>query len=295
MKPLRRRFEERRSQEKVAWEILEQDYLLSWILAGIAAVDRLQKTLVFKGGTALKKCYFGHYRFSQDLDFSVQGDYAVEEELEALVTQACYKAEALLQEHGQFIALKCQRYREKHPHPEQQEAFTIWGQYPWHRDFHTQVMIEVTIQEQLLLEPQVLPLLHGYGENLPGYLFVYPLEEIIAEKICAILQYAKKLHERGWGRSRARDYYDLWCILTKFPDQINLSLLPDLVIQKGERRKTSMRAVEQLFSEELMRDLEAAWVRWMSPIVPHLPDKKRVLEELRLILERVWAFTDEER
>jgi predicted nucleotidyltransferase component of viral defense system len=36
-------------------------------------VDVLRDTLVFKGGTALKKCYFGDYRFSEDLDFTGVG------------------------------------------------------------------------------------------------------------------------------------------------------------------------------------------------------------------------------
>ena len=31
----------------------------------------LQQSLVFKGGTALKKLFFGDYRFSEDLDYSV--------------------------------------------------------------------------------------------------------------------------------------------------------------------------------------------------------------------------------
>jgi predicted nucleotidyltransferase component of viral defense system len=31
----------------------------------------LRKLLAFKGGTALKRCYFGGYRFSEDLDFSL--------------------------------------------------------------------------------------------------------------------------------------------------------------------------------------------------------------------------------
>ena len=31
---------------------------------------RPSDSLVFKGGTALKKCYFDNYRFSEDLDFS---------------------------------------------------------------------------------------------------------------------------------------------------------------------------------------------------------------------------------
>ena len=37
---------------------------------GIAAVPGFAAVLAFKGGTALKKCAFGEYRFSEDLDFS---------------------------------------------------------------------------------------------------------------------------------------------------------------------------------------------------------------------------------
>ena len=51
------------------WDVLERDFLLSWILAGIIQVPPLRQTLDFKGGTALRKCYFGEYRFSEDLDF----------------------------------------------------------------------------------------------------------------------------------------------------------------------------------------------------------------------------------
>ena len=70
MKPLRIRLQQARKRLSIPWEVLERDYLLSWILAGIGQVDSLRGTLVFKGGTALKKCYFGEYRFSEDLDFS---------------------------------------------------------------------------------------------------------------------------------------------------------------------------------------------------------------------------------
>lgn len=69
MKPLRLRLEEARKRLGLPWELLERDYLLSWILAGITQVEALQNSLVFKGGTALKKCYFGDYRFSEDLGF----------------------------------------------------------------------------------------------------------------------------------------------------------------------------------------------------------------------------------
>jgi Nucleotidyl transferase AbiEii toxin, Type IV TA system len=39
--------------------IVEKDYVLGWILAGIDAHEELAESWVFKGGTCLKKCYFG--------------------------------------------------------------------------------------------------------------------------------------------------------------------------------------------------------------------------------------------
>lgn len=58
MKLLRARLQEARKQLGVPWEVIERDYLLSWILAGISRVGPLRDTLVFKGGTALKKSGF---------------------------------------------------------------------------------------------------------------------------------------------------------------------------------------------------------------------------------------------
>ena len=43
---------------------IEKEYILSWILYGIAKHEQLSKIIVFKGGTVLKKIYFENYRFS---------------------------------------------------------------------------------------------------------------------------------------------------------------------------------------------------------------------------------------
>lgn len=51
---------------------IEKDYILSWILQGIAQHEQLSTTIVFKGGTVLKKVYFEDYRFSEDLDFTLR-------------------------------------------------------------------------------------------------------------------------------------------------------------------------------------------------------------------------------
>src|SRR5690554_5721918 len=60
---------------------IEKDYILSWILFGIANNDLLSTVLVFKGGTVLKKTYFQDYRFSEDLDFTLLEEKTTNEEL----------------------------------------------------------------------------------------------------------------------------------------------------------------------------------------------------------------------
>ena len=52
-------------------DIVEKDYVLGWLLWGIASHPAIRASWVFKGGTCLKKCYFETYRFSEDLDFTL--------------------------------------------------------------------------------------------------------------------------------------------------------------------------------------------------------------------------------
>ena len=60
--------------------VVEKDYILGWILAGINAHEELAESWVFKGGTSLKKYYFETYRFSEDLDFSLRDENHLDEE-----------------------------------------------------------------------------------------------------------------------------------------------------------------------------------------------------------------------
>lgn len=57
--------------------VLERDYCLAWFLVGLSGT-RLCSQFIFKGGTALKRCYFPDYRFSEDLDFSLAGGTSFE-------------------------------------------------------------------------------------------------------------------------------------------------------------------------------------------------------------------------
>lgn len=281
---LRAQIRETHNNTGIGWDIVEQDYVLSWVLFGISKMEKLKSTLIFKGGTALKKCYFGNYRFSQDLDFSVQGEYPRGQELLSLITNACELASQTID----TINFQCRRYPEKAPHPEEQEAFIIHAQLPWQRDFLTAVKVEVTTREKVLLEPLETTIIHAYGENLNGTIFTYQLEEIIAEKIRAILQFSKKLHERGWGRSRVRDYYDLWRIFQEYGDKINKAAIPELVQEKCKIKSVTFQSVADLFQNRLMEHL-VEWDRWLSPIVPVMPEKDIVIKELRGQLEKTFG------
>lgn len=108
---LRRQISALKESSGIGWGIIEQDYALSWVLFGISKVEKLKSSLVFKGGTALKKCYFGNYRFSQDLGFSVQGIYPRGDELLVLITEACQIAS----EATDSVEFLCKRYLEKAP------------------------------------------------------------------------------------------------------------------------------------------------------------------------------------
>lgn len=280
MKPLRIRLQETRKRLGLPWEVLERDYLLSWVLAGIAQVESLHDTLVFKGGTALKKCYFGDYRFSEDLDFSGLEGVPTGDAMERAVREACGAAAKLLDEYAP-VEISCERYTEKEPHPGCQEAFTIRARLPWQRQFQTRVMIETAMDEKVLKPTPKRKLIHEYGEPIEAEVRVYALEEIVAEKLRAILQHVDKLEERGWSRSRARDYYDLWRVLGAYKNQMDLADFTAFLGKKCAVRNVAFMGPEDFFQEAMLAYIEKTWDQWLGPLVPALPSFKTVIGELR--------------
>ena len=129
MRPLRTRLEEARQRLGIPWEVLERDYVLSWILAGMSDVKALHESLVFKGGTALKKCYFGDYRFSEDLDFSANGKILTSTEFHSAIREACDIAMKLLDPFAP-VEIVCERHVERDHHPGSQQAFDIRARFP---------------------------------------------------------------------------------------------------------------------------------------------------------------------
>lgn len=280
MKPIRKRIEEARKEVGLSWEIIEKDYILSWVLAGIAANEKLQNKLIFKGGTALKKCYFGNYRFSEDLDFTAKEDIIKGAFLEKEIEKSCEIASILVQKFSP-LELKVERYKEKEVHPDAQEAFNIRGKFPWHRQFLPKVMVEITMEEPMQIEPVKRPILHGYEEEIFQEINVYSLEEIIAEKMRAILQHFKKLEERGWTRSRARDYYDIWRILNGYSNALRMEIISSLFLEKCKVKEVEFTNPWDFFDNSLLDYIAKTWEQWLGPLVPDLPPFELVIEDLK--------------
>jgi predicted nucleotidyltransferase component of viral defense system len=280
MKPLHNRLQEARKRLGIPWEMLERDYVLSWLLAGIAHVEALRDTLVFKGGTALKKCYFGDYRFSEDLDFSGVGNVPTGDEMEGAIREACDTAARLLDMYAP-VEVVCERYTEREPHPGGQEAFTARFRLPWQRTPQTRVMVETAVDEKVIKPIKKRTVIHEYGEPLKVQVQVYALEEIVAEKLRAILQHVEELQERGWSRSRARDYYDLWRILGAYQNQLDLSDFSSFLRAKCIVRNVSFKGADDFFQKKVLDYVEKTWKQWLGPLVPDLPDFATVIGELR--------------
>ena len=142
-------------------------------------------------------------------------------------------------------------------------------------------MIETAVDEKILKPAPSRKVIHEYGEPLEAGVRVYALEEIVAEKLRAILQHVEKLEERGWSRSRARDYYDLWRVLGAYSGRMDLSDFPSFLREKCAARNVTFAGPEDFFQERMLTYVEKTWDQWLGPLVPRLPTFQTVIGELR--------------
>lgn len=282
--PLRNRLDREKKKSRITFETIQQDYLLSWLLYGLYEHPSLKKTLIFKGGTALKKCYFGNYRFSEDLDFSVISSVPTKEKLFSAILESCKIAEQKMNEFAD-VRLFVERYEEKDAHPFDQEAFKVRAQFPWHREPLTSAKIEITMQESILFPPITKQIIHPYDEQINTSIQIYSLEEIVLEKLRAILQKTKKLHEEGRDRSRTRDYYDLWRIFTTFESELYFDNFSSQLQKKCELKNVNFLGAESFFDPVMIDTVKRTWKHWFGNLVSDLPECSRVIDELKTKLE----------
>lgn len=67
---LSNRLQKESGGRRIPESVLERDYCVAQFLVGLSR-SSLRTKLAFKGGTALKRCHFEDYRFSEDMGFTL--------------------------------------------------------------------------------------------------------------------------------------------------------------------------------------------------------------------------------
>jgi|AntDeeMetagen134_2_1112570.scaffolds.fasta_scaffold00531_10 hypothetical protein len=182
----------------------EKNYVNSWILWAIYT-SSYGDNLLFKGGTALSKLYFPKtWRYSEDLDFGVEGEYrGSEEELQGALEDAT---------RASGINFEVTKHRELQNAAYPTHYVDIDIQYNAVLGHKNTTSLDVMIDEYIAFTSAEHR--HSY-EDVPTFeLTAYSIEEIFAEKLRALYQ-----------RSQARDYYDLYRMITE-ADVDNSVILP---------------------------------------------------------------------
>jgi len=262
----------------IHYGVLERDYCLGWLLYGISRERKLYHGMVFKGGTALKKCYFGEFRFSQDLDYTCRKELP-QDELEPLIQNACRNAS-----HMSGIEFKPAEFRKSRSvHGE--EAFVAKIDYRGPSNPKTmlpRIQLDMTYYEDIVLEPQDRFVLHYYSDHLRGAkAWCYCLEEILAEKFRAILQQRKRV-------PRPRDFYDLWWVLKN--GKCDKALVRQAFEAKCKLKNEPFKSTQDFFNKFLLAKNRAAWAASIAKQVKEAPAFDHVVEELRPMIERTLAY-----
>jgi predicted nucleotidyltransferase component of viral defense system len=257
----------REGGQRLRDDVLERDYCLAWFLCGLAESD-LKQILAFKGGTALKRCYFGDYRFSEDLDFTLLQPTPNEELLRRL--EPVYAA---VQE-ASGIAFTFDR-EDRHAHA---NSFTFYLRYVGPLPRENDVKVDITLREHLVYPLQERAILRGYEEfeDLPEnrQIQVYSLDEIATEKTLALADRA---------RNEPRDLYDLWYLTSN--EGIELDALVDGMRQKLEFRGRPCEGIAEAIRAKEAR-LKALWSNRLAYQMTSLPEFEEVFRAMMRTLRQ---------
>ena len=266
-----------------------KDHALSYLLAGIFGVPDLRAHLVFKGGTALRKCFFPDFRYSEDLDFSTRDRYHWSRgELLELLTEACRKAEEMTALFGPYSFLpRAVEHAAEHPHD--QLDFKVDVAFP--TGANLVLKVEVTQEEPIVLEPVERSILHNFGgEMIEVTVPTYQLDEIVLEKLRAFLQTRANLERRGW-TNRSRDLYDLYVIHHDHADMVQWTELLEPLHVKAATRSVAFSGIDDFTAPEVLAAYQELWLGQLENLVPGpLPEFADAEAELRQTLSEVFGL-----
>ena len=252
-------------------EVVEKDYVIGWVLWGIGSDPDLADWWAFKGGTCLKKCYLGDYRFSEDLDFTCLPDGTADavEVLPAL--------KRMLQRVSDESGVD---FQSTEPRFEMRDNGSSAEGRIYYRGPRgappVRIKLDVTTADaERVVCPTVLrPVSHDYPDDLPGKAQVrcYSLEEIFAEKIRAL-----------GDRCLPRDLYDVVNLSRRREQIIHADRVAKLYVAKCRSKDLPVFTLADLEKQDLRAEMEVDWVRMLGNQLPDQPPVAEYWDELPLV------------
>ncbi len=243
---------------------IEKDYILSWILSGIANHPELSKEIVFKGGTLLKKVYFDDYRYSEDLDFTLITDRSNDQLREWFDQVFEYiKGEANIP-----LAIV-----DKNDNEDEGMNFYISYIGPFGGDgSNKKVKVDISRSEKLVFDAVTKPAIINYSDLEDYELLCYPLEEVLVEKLRCTMQ-----------RMQPRDYYDIWYLLEVYEMDVDF-FVPEF-IEKCEAKDIDPSAFHKSIEKKLAQ-YKGRWDNSMADQIQDLPPFEKVEREMNRHLKK---------
>ncbi|RLF69280.1 MAG: hypothetical protein DRN57_01370 [Thermoplasmata archaeon] len=232
---------------------VEKDYFQHIVLSSISR--KFAGELIFKGGTALQKMGYVE-RFSEDLDFTTSGQIDIEtlmrNSLEAI---SIYNFDA-----------SCDRLRDG----KNSTGFRLRIEGPLYRGAIglCTINLDISTREKVVLAPEIREYSPVYPDVASYILKTMKLDEILSEKIRAIMT-----------RRRPRDLYDASMLLER-----GVHINRELVEAKLEYSGMS-------FDEETLlkrsSELKKMWNAELKQLLKSPPDHEKCLGSLARALEKM--------
>jgi predicted nucleotidyltransferase component of viral defense system len=262
--------------------VVEKDYVLGWILAGINAHPALADSWVFKGGTCLKKCYFETYRFSEDLDFTLRDETQLEE---GFLKRTLGEVAAWVSEQS-GLAMPADQlgfdiYKNPRGRTSCQGKIAYRGPVSPTSGGWPKVKLDLTADERLVLPAVRREVFHPYSDRPDGGLWVmaYAYEEAFGEKLRALGE-----------RTRPRDLYDVVNLYRHGDSRPSPIVLRDVLKQKCAYKGIAAPTLASLAPHRA--DLEAMWQSMLGHQLPVLPPVESFWDELPEIF--AWIMSEAE-
>lgn len=257
-------------------DVVEKDYALGWLLAGIGQHPDTSPAWAFKGGTCLKKCYFETYRFSEDLDFTLLDESHLDENL--LLKIFGEIAELVYAQSGLELSRESMRF-EVYQNPRGKPS--VLGRIGYRgpiapRGDLPRVKLDLTRDEHVVRQPVRRRIHHGYSDAPDGGFEVlcYPYEEVFAEKIRALGE-----------RELPRDLYDVIHLYRHADMRPNREVVLNILQEKCRFKDMAVPTLETLKQEPQRTELEQEWSNMLAHQLPALPSFEQFWNELPLVFE----------